>query len=168
MAAGGDVESDDMSYTIRPITPDEFPAFLRADMAAGGDQPTPENLALWQGQMEYGRSIAVLDGAQIVGTAGAYSMDLTVPGGASVPAPGVSWVAVLPTHRRRGLLREMMRYQLDDVRARGEPMAILEASESRIYDRFGYGIATSMLYFDLDARHADLRRLPEPPGACAW
>ena len=54
---------------------------------------------------------------------------------------GVTWVGVLPTHRRRGVLREMMRFQLDDFRRRGEPLAALWASESVIYGRFGYGIA---------------------------
>src|SRR3712207_4245378 len=35
-----------------------------------------------------------------------------------------------------------MRAQLDDLRARGEPVAFLWASEGAIYPRFGYGIAS--------------------------
>src|SRR5206468_1707919 len=54
---------------------------------------------------------------------------------------GVTWVGVSSSHRRRGVLTQMMRAQLDDVRARGEPLAALYASESPIYGRFGYGIA---------------------------
>ena len=58
------------------------------------------------------------------------------------PAAGVTVVGVLPTHRRRGVLRSLMRAQLDDVHERGEPLAALWASEETIYGRFGYGLAS--------------------------
>src|SRR5207344_3532582 len=75
--------------------------------------------------------------------------ELTAPG-ARVPTAGVTVVGVLPTHRRRGILRELMRAQLDDVHARGEPLAALWASEGGIYGRFGYGLAS--LCGDLEIR----------------
>ena len=84
---------------------------------------------------------AAFDGDQIVGGAGAYSYDFTVPGG-SLPCAGVTVVGVYPTHRRRGALRGMMLAQLADVHERGEPIAALWASEETIYGRFGYGIAS--------------------------
>jgi predicted acetyltransferase len=84
---------------------------------------------------------AVWDRGQIVAGAGAFPFVLTVPGG-RIPAAGVTLVGVLPTHRRRGLLRAMMRAQLDACRNRGEPVAYLWASEGSIYARFGYGIAS--------------------------
>ena len=68
--------------------------------------------------------------------------DVTVPGGARVPIAAVTTVTVHPTHRRRGVLRRMMDEQLDDVARRGEPLAVLTASEASIYERFGYGTAT--------------------------
>jgi predicted acetyltransferase len=80
------------------------------------------------------------DGA-IVGGAGAFPFQFSVPGG-TVACAGVTVVGVYPTHRRRGVLREMMRAQLDDVRERGEPIAALWASEETIYGRYGYGIAS--------------------------
>ena len=66
-----------------------------------------------------------------------------------LPATVVTFVAVLPTHRRRGVLSSMMRLQLADVRDGGEPLAILWASESVIYSRYGYGRASSYLSFTL-------------------
>ena len=66
---------------------------------------------------------------------------MTVPGG-TVRAAGLTVVGVLPTHRRRGILRRMMRAQLDDVHRRGEPVASLWASEDTIYGQFGYGMAS--------------------------
>ena len=88
-----------------------------------------------------GRMHVAQDGDEIVGGAGVFPFDLTVPGG-SVQAAGVTVVGVLPTHRRRGILRELMRAQLDDIRERGEPLAVLWASEGAIYGRFGYGLAS--------------------------
>jgi predicted acetyltransferase len=86
------------------------------------------------------RMHAAFDGSEIVGGAGAFPLELTVPGG-PVPCAGVTVVGVLPTHRRRGILDRMMRAQLADVRERGEPLAALWASEETIYGRFGYGLA---------------------------
>jgi len=64
-----------------------------------------------------------------------------VPGLQTLPAAGITWVSVLPSHRRQGVLRSLMRRQLADVRDRGEPLAVLWASESVIYSRYGYGRA---------------------------
>jgi predicted acetyltransferase len=88
-----------------------------------------------------GRMHVADDGGAIVGGAGVFPLDLTVPGG-PVRAAGVTVVGVLPTHRRRGILRELTRAQLDDVHERGEPLAVLWASEGAIYGRFGYGLST--------------------------
>ena len=76
-----------------------------------------------------------------ISTCGAYSRKLTVPGG-SVPAAAVTVVTVQPSYRRKGLLTEMMKHQLYDIRRREEPVALLWASESAIYGRFGYGQAS--------------------------
>jgi predicted acetyltransferase len=84
---------------------------------------------------------AAFDAGEIVGGAGAATFELSVPGG-SLPCAGVTVVGVYPTHRRRGVMRELMRAQLDDAHARGEPLAALWASEETIYGRFGYGIAS--------------------------
>jgi predicted acetyltransferase len=87
-----------------------------------------------------------------------------VPGG-EVAAAGVTWVGVLPSHRRRGILRELMRAQLDDVRERGEPLAILWASEAAIYGRFGYGVSAPLTEMNADRSRFAFRDDPGPVGA---
>src|SRR5262249_22975155 len=87
---------------------------------------------------------AAFDGDAIVGTTAAYSFQLTVPGGIA-SAAGVTFVGVLPTYRRRGILSAMMRNQLDDIVERGEAIAALWASETAIYGRYGYGPASAQL-----------------------
>lgn len=129
-----------MGDEIRAIEPDELEAFTAAMGTAFGFDVSAEVLEQWRGVGELDRTLAVFDGAEIVGTAGVFSYVLTVPG-AALPMAGVTWVSVKPTHRRRGVLTQMMRRQLDDIHERGEPLAGLWASESIIYDRYGYGPA---------------------------
>jgi predicted acetyltransferase len=104
------------------------------------------------------RALVVRDGPQLVGSAAAYTRELGVPGGA-VPAAHVTLVGVAPTHRRRGLLTAMMHRQLRQIRDRREPVAVLWASEGRIYPRFGYGLAAQR--FHVSGETAELR-LPAP------
>jgi predicted acetyltransferase len=106
-----------------------------------GGQTHPEDAERVTGVLDPSRAIGALEGSAVVGGAASYPFELTVPGG-TVRAAGTTVVGVLPTHRRRGILRSMMRAQLDDVRARGEPVAYLWASEDTIYGQFGYGMAS--------------------------
>jgi predicted acetyltransferase len=131
-----------MDTTLRPATADELPAFSRAVATAFGSIGSDDDVSEWTVALEAERTLGAFDGDSIVGTAGAFTFELTVPGGGLVATAGVTVVGVHPTHRRRGLLRRMMDAQLDDVAARGEPLAVLTASESAIYSRFGYGLAT--------------------------
>ncbi len=138
----------DSPYPIRPIGPDEFDRFHLVDQHGFNAGPMSENdRQLVQTRFEWDRSLAAFDGDAPVGIAGAYSFQMCVPGQELLPAAGVTWVSVLPTYRRRGVLTHIMRRQLADVRDRGEPLAVLWASESAIYSRFGYGRATWHLAF---------------------
>lgn len=130
-----------MDYPIRPITPDEAKRFFHTMAIGFGNDTRPdEAIAATLEYADLERSISVWDGEQVAATAGTWTFEMTTPGG-SVPCGGLTWVSVLPSHRRRGILTAMMRYQLDQVRERGEPIAALWASESGIYGRFGYGPA---------------------------
>ena len=99
-----------------------------------------------------------------IATAAAHEFDITIPGG-QLAAGGVTWVGVLPSHRRRGVMRQLLQRQLDDLHERGEPLAALWASESAIYGRFGYGIAAPVYALRGDTATFRLRGDPEPVGA---
>jgi predicted acetyltransferase len=103
------------------------------------------------------RALAAFDAGTPVALAGAYAFDLTIPGG-ELPCAGVTWVGVMPTHRRQGILRDLMRRQLEDVRAWGEPIAALWASEAAIYGRFGYGQAAPSAHAKSDPARFALRQ----------
>jgi predicted acetyltransferase len=122
-------------------SPDDLRAAMAPIWHYFGRQPVDEQVKTLQHVMPAHRVHAAWDDGRVVGAVGSYIFRLTVPGG-RVPAAGAAIVAVLPTHRRQGILRQMMRAQLDACRERGEPLAYLWASEDTIYDRFGYGIAS--------------------------
>ena len=148
-----------MSIEIRQPAEDELRAAMDAAETAFGDEVTDEDWEREQKILPPSRALAAYDGGKPVGLAAAYAFDLSIPGGA-LPCAGVTWVGVLPTHRRRGILRDFMRRQLDDVRSWGEPIAALWASESAIYGRFGYGLAGPGLQLKSDNRRFALRRDP--------
>jgi predicted acetyltransferase len=132
----------DQPYPIRPVSSDEFDGFRTVSMHAFHGSPLSEDdRELVLARFEFDRSLAAFDGATPVGIAAAYSFQLSVPGHQALAAAGITWVSVLPSHRRRGVLTSMMRRQLADVHDRGEPVAVLWASEATIYSRYGYGRA---------------------------
>lgn len=152
-----------MDYELRPVTEDEWPAYVRAVSAAFGGHPTDEEYDEWRAVCEIDRSLAAFEGDRIVGNAGAFSLELTVPGNSTVNMAGVTAVGVRSTHRRKGILTAMMRKQLEDVRERGEPLAGLYASESLIYGRFGYGLASSQVGLEIETDRSAFRG-PLPAG----
>ncbi len=130
-----------MDLELRPIVADELPAYQLADQYGFGFRPEDADAhAEWTGA-ELDRTVAVFEGDEVVGTGRNYSLELTLPGGGIVPAGGVSWISVRPTHRRRGILRRVMRHLLDESEQRGESVSMLTASEGGIYGRFGFGVA---------------------------
>jgi predicted acetyltransferase len=144
-------------YALRAIAPDEFEAFCAVPVQAFNDNESPAEVNEHERQVfEFDRSLAALDGDAIVGTTAAYSFQLTVPGGI-VGAAGVTFVSVLPSHRRRGILSAMMRHQLADIATRGEAIAALYASEAPIYGRYGYGCASGQLRLALRRGDGALR-----------
>ncbi|HSO01122.1 MAG TPA: GNAT family N-acetyltransferase, partial [Gaiellaceae bacterium] len=148
-----------MGWDVRPTR--DLEEFKRAVGAIGhyfGGWPADDEAAQrFSGNLPLERMHAALDGDHIVGGAGAFPFELTVPGGGTVGCGGVTVVGVLPTHRRRGVLTAMMRTQLEDIRDRGEPVAALWASEEPIYRRFGYGLASLSCEIAVPSGYAALR-----------
>jgi predicted acetyltransferase len=128
-----------------------------------GGSPTDERVERFAAVLPPERMLAAWIDGKVVGGAGAFPFELTVPGG-RVRAAGVTVVGVYPTHRRRGVLRAMMRAQLDQARENGEPVAYLWASEETIYGRFGYGLASLAGSFELPRNRAEFAQPFERRG----
>jgi predicted acetyltransferase len=143
---------------IRPARDDELRAYIDALSTAFLDRPDLEKITdevrpLWDLQRTWG---AFEDGRPCA-TFRSWATELTVPGGATLPGAAVAAVTVLPTHRRRGILRRMVAAEHAAARERGEAVAVLHASEYRIYGRFGYGPACRSAVWTLDTMAASFR-----------
>ncbi|WP_406200217.1 GNAT family N-acetyltransferase [Kitasatospora sp. NBC_01560] len=151
---------------IRAITEDEVEGWDRA-LALGFLRSHAESAVDFRRQQwQPGRMVAALDAERFVATFRSYDVELTVPGGAVVPADAITAVTVSATHRRRGLLTRMMTADLAAARERGSAVAVLIAAEYNIYGRFGFGPATRCHGWNVDLLRARGLRpgLPTVPG----
>jgi predicted acetyltransferase len=133
---------------LRTVPASDAVAFSRAlELCFGnviGDEEAEANAACY---FDPDWAIGFYDSGRLVATTSANNLELTLPAGPGAPFPlarvvGVTAVSVLPSHRRRGLLTQMMSRQLAQLQEREVPLAILTASESVIYGRYGYGAAS--------------------------
>jgi predicted acetyltransferase len=121
-----------------------FAAWLQATTRGfHGGQASDELVAAMAKSVAYRRSVGVWDDTasdpeSAVGTVDGFESPVTVPGGRDLPAWAISMVTVAPTHRRRGIARELLESELRTAVALGLPMAMLTVSESTIYQRFGF------------------------------
>jgi predicted acetyltransferase len=143
---------------VRAVTAAELPTMIEVDRRGFSAVPRGGDRADTWVKAELDRTHCAFEAGTMVGCSRAYTFEMTVPGGASVPVAGVSSVAVQPTHRRRGVLTSMIGALHDEARERGEVASVLTASESVIYKRYGYGAATWKLGCNLARAHARLAR----------
>ena len=148
-----------VAITVRTIEDAEFPGWIAAlQVPFFGDGDPERQAAIRRPYVDLRRCWAALDGDRICATFRSLANELTLPGGTTSPASAITAVTVLPTHRRQGLLRRMMAADLDASVGRGEPLAILIASEYPIYGRYGFGRAADHVRLGVDARSARFLR----------
>lgn len=121
-----------------------------------GSFADPDTVTAWRAMTPPEGAVLACDGADVVGMSIALDLEMTVPGGQVLPMAGISWVAVAPTHRRRGLLRAMFTELHRRIADAQYPLSGLLASEATIYGRFGYGPATIENTLRVDRRMAQM------------
>ena len=150
---------------LRAISESEIPNFVRAIDLGFGNSTPDSRIEAETRIIEPDRSFAVFDGEQIVGTIGAQTLPISLPGGGTGTCGGIAYVTVKPSHRRRGILTAMMTNQLAQSRERGETFSMLWASEALIYGRFGFGVATATQNASIQKVDARFRRdVVDAPG----
>jgi predicted acetyltransferase len=154
-----------MSVDIRPCPPERFEELIKtAEIAFSEDMPD-DMVGRVKAVADPARFVGALDRDRFVGTGGVFSLNLRVPGG-ELPTGGVTFVTVVPSHRRQGILRRMMRLMVDDCHARSEPLAALWASQGAIYQRFGFGLATFSVNLEAEMGRALFARDWPAEGSC--
>ena len=144
--------------------PQEFTGGIMAIGQYFGMAPTEERMQRFADLMPFERMHAALGGRGDRRWSGGIPRSSSPSRVESLPTAGVTVVGVSPTHRRRGVLRALMRTQLDEAHERGEPLAALWASEETIYGRFGYGLAAFCGEITLAHEHAAFAQPLEPQG----
>ncbi len=131
-----------MTIEIRNTRVEELPAFVTSMSVAFLEHLPTDGVAEQLARVwDMNRTWAAFDGDTIAGTFRSWPTELTVPGGGRLAASAIAGVTVRPTHRRRGILRQLVAAEHAAIRERGEAVGLLYASEYPIYGRFGYGVA---------------------------
>lgn len=154
-----------MSIEIRGVEPAELRELGQLDATLFG-YAVPED-APWTDLLEVERVLCAFEDGRMVGSSAALSLELTLPGGARVPMAGVTWVGVLMTHRRRGIMRRLVTELLARMEDTGEPVAGLGASQSLLYRRFGFGPASRAAHVEIETQHAGFAAAPPVRGSLA-
>jgi predicted acetyltransferase len=149
-------------WRLQPTGADSWADIQHVDELAFGYTWDPATGVAERGVLDLARGVLAYDGDEPVGLALSHGLSFSVPGGGEVPTAGVTWVGVVPTHRRRGVLTAVMREQIADVHRRGEPVAALFASEPAIYGRFGYGLASQHYTLTVKRGHGRLNGPGDP------
>ena len=149
--------------TIRSVEEGELKRFLETVEVPFGEETHEEDLERWEPHLNPDRQFWAWDRDVPVGTAGTYEKRMAIPGG-DIATAAVTMVGVHPSHRRRGILTQLMRCQLDDAHERGEPVAALWATEATIYGRYGYGLATTSTRIEADRNRMAFRAPDTPSG----
>lgn len=151
-------------FDVRPVREDQLETFQQTLGIPFGQDPIPSLDERFRKVFERDRLRAAFEGDRMISTFGAFSLELNVPGG-RLPMAGTTLVTVLPTHRRRGVLRRMMAEHFRELHERGtEPLAGLWSAEFPIYGRYGYGAACERAMVKIEKPYAVFREPPEPTG----
>lgn len=153
-----------MAVEIRTAAPEDLETLVEFDYRNFGATPEPGDAEREGRELDLDRFLLAWDGERLAGAAGSYEMELTLPGLTTLPVSAVTWVSVAASHRRQGVASRLMA-GLDELAAGfGDPVLGLTASEGGIYERFGYGVATSTRVVEIDRTRAtiDRRWQPEP------
>lgn len=141
---------------LRQVHEEEWPAVLDLSRITFGEEYTDDDAKAFFPAFPFARSLGAFEGGTLVGLTAVLPLQLTLPGRVAISTGGLTWVGVLPTHRRRGILRRLMHGQFEDMAGRGEVVSGLTASEGSIYGRYGYGPATSAISFEIERPYARL------------
>ena len=147
--------------TFRAATADEMdkfgavPQYVFADTTPEDQRRPPTLMPEW--------TQCAFDGDRIAATSGAYPFRVQV-NGVRTEMHGVTAVGTNPSYRRQGFVRRMITDLLHRAHEDGCSASILLASMGAIYQRFGYGLASTMVDYRFDPRNVAMQVERPPAG----
>jgi len=156
-----------MDIELKPNTWADFTMLKKANARAQNNFYADADVEVFKIIFQPERSLSAFENGNIVGCTTSYSLDMTVPGG-TVPIGAVAQVSVQTTHRRMGINTKLMKRQLSDMHEWGDPLSVLQASESIIYGRYGYGMASFEYTYDIERPHGSFAQKHQPKGRLSY
>ncbi len=154
---------DGSNFEIRPASASEMPALQAIAAYAFANNETVQARAAQPSPLQPEWSLAAFDGDRAVASSGGFPFTLAFNGG-KLAADGVTMVATDPGYRRRGILRQLMTGLLRRAHDNGQPASILWASMGAIYQRFGYGLGTTHVNYEIEPRYVRFQFGAQPSG----
>jgi predicted acetyltransferase len=158
---------------VNPVDVSEVDAWLTSLAVTFLGTPWDDEFAKradrWRKSWLPDRTWGVRDHDRWVATLATDPLTITVPGPqdstVDVMTDGLTAVTVSATHRRRGLLSQMIGQALQAAADRGDALAILIAAEWPIYGRFGYAPATRAADYTFHIRRTGASLVADPAGS---
>jgi predicted acetyltransferase len=154
------------SFLIRRIEPDEFSSYVSVMFWAAGRPVDDEFIAERRKTFEIDRCFGAFEGRELVGTIGTRSLSMSLPGGQQVSIAAIGQGGVLPSHSRRGAMKQLMLAAIRDALDHREPLAASTSSQWMLYGRYGWGPSNYKAEYVIgNLARAALRDLDAPEGS---
>ena len=148
--------TDLAGYEFRSARKEEMKDFFRLERYVFADNSTPTDEEEAKYPLKPEMTTVALHRGKIVATSGGFPFRMRL-NGVEVKADGVTGVGTEPGHRRKGIVRHLITQRLHGAHSEGVPASILWASMGAIYQRFGYGLSSSMYKYQFNPRFAEFQ-----------
>jgi predicted acetyltransferase len=152
-----------MASEIRPATPDDYDRIHFVVAYSFAADRTDEGRAAMRHLEDLTNGYVLLDEGEIVASLRVYDFNLLI-NGSPVPMGGVSAVACLPEHRRKGYVGQLLRYALERMRENGQPLSALHTPHPSLYSRYGWMVAAAQLKTTFNPKDVALQASAPPTG----
>ena len=150
---------------FRPIKSNERREFFNLERYVFADERTQTEEEDATDPLRPEMTTAAFLGGRIIATSGGFPFRLKFNGN-TIRADGVTSVGTEPQYRRRGLVRRMVTIRFEQAYENNVSASILWATLGAIYQRFGYGLASSSYKCKFDPRFCEFQFDEPEVGSC--
>ena len=154
---------DDIEF--RPIKASERREFFNLERYVFADERKPTEEDEVADPLQPEMTTVAFHKGRIIATSAGFPFRLKLNGN-TIRADGVTSVGTDPQFRRRGLVRRMITIRFEQAYEDDVAASILWATLGAIYQRFGYGLASSAYKYKLDPRFCEFQFNEPEVGFC--
>lgn len=141
---------------FRPLTVEEADQSSYVESVAFYNQPTPKRTELLRGAFALQRTVGAFVNGRLAADIRTIPFTRRI-NGASSGYGGISPVATLAEHRRKGFVTRLMTMSLEYMREQGVPLSGLYTEHDSLYRRYGFERAEGKKRYLFNAKDVTLR-----------